>query len=231
MSTGDKDGKFFAVRDLPEHTRKQIKHYAVDHDLTMAQALEALIQGRYGSEEDRRFIDALLKVYSRVLIDDFVGAQEASGTVTLILEHRPVEIASSQSSIALPPPEPQRLDKLGPREVVETFIQACYVSHDWGRAALLLAENHLYRKNGLDTAAQWLQSETEAEPFRNEWYEIGDPIDAEPDTHCYIRVVYSRIFLPGTEYEHRRVVSETYDLIKEHSRWAIVILSDNPLRK
>jgi len=39
----EKNGKFFCVRDLPEATKKKIKVYAAENDVTMAQAVEKLV--------------------------------------------------------------------------------------------------------------------------------------------------------------------------------------------
>lgn len=43
MAKTEKDGKFFAVRDLDPETRKKIKRYAVDLDITMSDALSLLV--------------------------------------------------------------------------------------------------------------------------------------------------------------------------------------------
>ncbi len=43
MAGNDKNEKFWAIRDVPEHVRRTVKSYAVNHDMTMADALELLI--------------------------------------------------------------------------------------------------------------------------------------------------------------------------------------------
>lgn len=43
MAKTEKNGKFFAVRDLDPETRKKIKRYAVDLEITMGEALAVLV--------------------------------------------------------------------------------------------------------------------------------------------------------------------------------------------
>ena len=43
MAKNDKKEKFWAVRDVPEHVRRTVKSYAVNHGMSMADALELLI--------------------------------------------------------------------------------------------------------------------------------------------------------------------------------------------
>ncbi len=140
----EKDTKFFAVRDLPEQTRKAIKHYAVDHDVTMGQAIEAMVAGHYGSEEDRVLIEALIKVYGRVIAEDMLGAKEEAKQVTSILE-RQRRLPGSTMLPSPPPPIPSYA-ALTPEQVAERYAQAYYIDADFELAARLLASIHPWRQ-------------------------------------------------------------------------------------
>lgn len=84
----DKANKPWVVRDVPEHTRRQVKLYAVEHDMTMARALEVMVESVH-RRHDRQLLDALLNMYRRVKADDMDGAKtEAEEVRKLLLTQR-----------------------------------------------------------------------------------------------------------------------------------------------
>jgi hypothetical protein len=81
----DKSDKPWVVRDVPEHTRREVKLYAVQHDMTMARALEAIVESVH-RRHDRQLLDALLELHRRVLADDIAGARREAEDVQRLLE-------------------------------------------------------------------------------------------------------------------------------------------------
>lgn len=79
--------KPWMIRDVPEHTRRQVKMYAVEHDMTVARALEVIVEDVH-RKDDLQLLDALLNMYRRVKAGDLEGAQTEAGKVKRHLSSR-----------------------------------------------------------------------------------------------------------------------------------------------
>jgi len=77
----------WVVRDVPEHTRRQVKLYAVEHDMTMARAIEVIVESVH-RRHDRQLLDTLLNMYRSVKADDMESAKAEAEKVRELLTSR-----------------------------------------------------------------------------------------------------------------------------------------------
>jgi plasmid stability protein len=74
----------WVVRDVPEDTRHKVRVYAAEHDMTMAQAVEAIVDSTE-RRHDRRLLQRLLAMHRLVLKGDLEGAYLEADAVQYML--------------------------------------------------------------------------------------------------------------------------------------------------
>ena len=227
-------GKPWVVRDVPEHVKRKVRVYAAQHDMTMAQAVEALVEGRYGSEEDRALLQALIKVYGRVIVEDMPGAQTEAKQVTGVLEQRRLE-GRLDPSLALPAPERSlsedtsslTVEELTPSHVVDEYCKALYFEEDYMAAAAYLADCHRLRAaRTLEDAAAALRHQTQDEGHRyNELSGAQEPLYESPD-RCYVGIsLKSRDPEPVVSPSKPQHVHFT--LVRANGHWGIIAANES----
>jgi hypothetical protein len=228
----------WVVRDVPAHIRRKVRVYAAEHDMTMAQAIEAMVESRYGSEEDRILLQALIKVYGRLIADDIPGAYQASVPVTAMLEQWELEGRNKSLLELAAPKQPSRtkppgwrpedvlksldLTALDPMQVVEAYTYALYEVADYNVAAQLLSETHPLREGRtVEETAQILKAQQTKYPRSNKEVELMPPF-IESDVRCYIETKYLQVRWEDTPKQQGVVVHEKFTLAKEGGRWLII---------
>jgi hypothetical protein len=79
--------KFWGVRDMSERTIKLIKVYAIEHDMSIARAIEAMVDAVH-RRHDSQLTDALLQMYQRLQANDIEGAKQEAEVVRELLAER-----------------------------------------------------------------------------------------------------------------------------------------------
>lgn len=70
----------FVVRDVPEDTRRRVRVYAAEHDLTMGQAIEAIVD-RISRRHDAQLLDMLFELYQQVEAHKLEDAQHTAALI------------------------------------------------------------------------------------------------------------------------------------------------------
>jgi hypothetical protein len=213
----------WVVRDVPAHIRRKVRVFAAEHDMTMAQAVGAMIEGHYGSEEDRQLLEALIKVYGRLIAEDVPGAHQEAARVTEILEHRALE--GRKDSPQLPEPETKWGElhpNLSPAQIVEAYASALYNDANYDFAAQLLSEKHSLRVDRtLAQTVRALRKELKEQPRRNLSIEIRAPVFLGGVGSCSVTAKYKQIRWEGAEMEHIVSIEEKFLLAHEKEGWVI----------
>lgn len=226
-------GKPWVVRDVPEDVKRKVRVYAAQHDMTMAQAVEAMIEGRYGSQEDRELLQALIKVYGRVIAEDMPGAQVEAEQVTGILEKQRLEGRLDQA-LALPPPisdspSTPSVTEFTSEEITERFVQAFYFDKDFKLAAQLLSPLHpLRRGHTLEETASallhdWALLGGEQGLFVRKAKIYEDPYQAYTPSRIKMRYTATRTFEPD---EWLIFILQTFHLSREKTSWYITHIGE-----
>jgi hypothetical protein len=69
----------WVVKGVSVNTRRQVKVYAAEHDMTMAQAVEAIVRG--GVTHDKELYDQLFSLCRTVLAKDWNTAYDIAGDI------------------------------------------------------------------------------------------------------------------------------------------------------
>ena len=241
LDKNNKNEKFWAIRDVPERVRRKVKTYAAENGLTMAQAVEALVEGRYGSQADQELIMALMRVYGRVIIRDNLGAATEAEQVTRLLEERQLK-GRIDPAFQLPtPPQgapatpqeaydsdtavvresiaqiiPADVMFMAPAEVVQLYTSAVYRTGQYEFAVSLLAKGTRLRSLSPEPrVAEILREYRETLPKHLYGLQYWAPVfpDPERDDRCEVRVKFE---LSNDDSSPTILIDRTFKLDKEY---------------